>query len=355
MEYRSVKDLNDRIVDWSRTLPRDLDLVVGIPRSGLLAANLLALHLNLPMTDLAGLLEGRVIANGVRYAGPGGKELLQTRANIIVVDDSVFSGGALEKARKRIRIARLPHTIRYGAVFVTPEAVKAGKVEWFAEVVPGPRVFEWNVMHTPLMSNYCVDIDGVLLRGEDSELSGDALRVLGPRTDGPLFLTPRYEIGWLVTTRSEDQREKTETWLDEQGVRFRELVMQPGVRDPQEGGTPLDSASFKAAVYLETGADLFLEGVGPAAAEIARLSGKPVFSLETREMIYPGNQPRRPHPHVRPPHPTEKALRWLSRLPGRAFRKAKRGAWGMRSDPPSRTSGSGVSWPAEPAPGSPVE
>ena len=67
MNYRSINDLNKTIIDNLYLLPRDIDLIVGVPRSGLLAANLLALYLNLPMTDVKGLLEGRTISSGKRY------------------------------------------------------------------------------------------------------------------------------------------------------------------------------------------------------------------------------------------------------------------------------------------------
>jgi len=42
----------------------DIDLIVGIPRSGLLVANLMVLHRNLPMTDVIGLHDGRLTDTG---------------------------------------------------------------------------------------------------------------------------------------------------------------------------------------------------------------------------------------------------------------------------------------------------
>ena len=51
MFYRSMNDLNQAIVAWTRTLPRSPDLIVGIPRSGLLVANMIALYMNRAMTD----------------------------------------------------------------------------------------------------------------------------------------------------------------------------------------------------------------------------------------------------------------------------------------------------------------
>jgi hypothetical protein len=50
-------------------LPRNLEVIVGAPRSGMLVANLLALHLNLPMTDIEGLLGSRLITARHGQAG----------------------------------------------------------------------------------------------------------------------------------------------------------------------------------------------------------------------------------------------------------------------------------------------
>ena len=45
MNYRSISDLNNIILQRLSILPRDFDLIVGVPRSGMLPANLLALYL----------------------------------------------------------------------------------------------------------------------------------------------------------------------------------------------------------------------------------------------------------------------------------------------------------------------
>ena len=62
INYRSIKDLNDTIKGSLSRVPKDICLIVGIPRSGLLAANLLALHLNLPLADIERLKEGKIIS-----------------------------------------------------------------------------------------------------------------------------------------------------------------------------------------------------------------------------------------------------------------------------------------------------
>ncbi len=86
MNYRSVADLNLAIKRWMVKLPKDFDLIVGIPRSGLLVANLLALYLNKPLTDVEGLLEGRILSAGPRC----GKVPDFTEIKKVFVVDIVF-------------------------------------------------------------------------------------------------------------------------------------------------------------------------------------------------------------------------------------------------------------------------
>ena len=69
INYRSVADLERAVLRAGHRLPEGLDLVVGLPRSGLLAAALVALQRNLRFTDLDGYLSDRVFASGRTKAG----------------------------------------------------------------------------------------------------------------------------------------------------------------------------------------------------------------------------------------------------------------------------------------------
>lgn len=90
MNYKSVEDMNADTHRLAKSLPRDIDLVVGIPRSGLLAANLLCLHLDVPMTDIDGLCEGRIYDTGSRFEH---RDSLDEFESVLVIDDSVLTGG----------------------------------------------------------------------------------------------------------------------------------------------------------------------------------------------------------------------------------------------------------------------
>ncbi|WP_144797963.1 phosphoribosyltransferase family protein [Halorubrum depositum] len=286
MNYRSVADLNADTRRLARASATDADLIVGIPRSGLLVANLLCLYLDVPMTDVDGLCEGDLIDTGDRYDGD---RTIRDVDSVLVVDDSVRSGGQMTETRERLEAHDFPFDVSYGAIYVSPWGHEY--VDHWVEVVPTPRVFEWNVMHHPMLQYSCVDIDGVLCRDPTPEENDDGERYREFLADVEPNVVPNQRIGHLVTSRLEQYRPETERWLDEHGIRYDSLVMMdlPSKRARQERG---NHARHKADAYDSTDAPLFIESDPRQAAAISRRTGKPVFCYETQEMVRPGHAKR---------------------------------------------------------------
>ena len=99
MNYRNIKDLNNVILQNLSIIPRDIDLIIGIPRSGMLPANLLSLYLNKPYTDLQSFLNGHIYIAGARSQFFDISEF----KNILVVDDSVASGSAIKECKETLK------------------------------------------------------------------------------------------------------------------------------------------------------------------------------------------------------------------------------------------------------------
>lgn len=121
MNYRNIDDLNHCILQHLSILPRDFDLIVGIPRSGMFPANLLALYLNLPVTDLDSFRNGHIYQTGER-----GKTFNMTHIRkVLVVDDSIATGNAINKCRTLLKALNDNYEIKYCAITVClniPEA-----------------------------------------------------------------------------------------------------------------------------------------------------------------------------------------------------------------------------------------
>lgn len=282
IEYRSIRDLNQTILKNLHRVPRDIDVIVGIPRSGLLAANMLALHLNLPLTDVRGLIERRVFEGGVRSKVGEAKLNSLDRLKALVLDDSVDTGWQIRQTKARIEASGFNFDSVFGAIYANPYS--AHNVDIHFEIVPQPRLFEWNLLHHNILERSCVDIDGVLCRDPTEEENDDGpnYREFVANVE-PLFV-PSVPIGWLVTSRLEKYRQLTEHWLDRHGVIYGELVMMnlPSKAARIAAGR---YSKFKSDIYAATDAQLFIESSPLQAREIAMVTRRAVFCMATRQMV----------------------------------------------------------------------
>ncbi|MBZ9676457.1 phosphoribosyltransferase [Mesorhizobium sp. ES1-1] len=285
MHYRSIADMNDTIVAHLHRLPRDIDLVVGVPRSGILAANLVSLTANIAMTDLDSFIDGKIYTSGISTKRRASLDRgVAEMRKILVIDDSVNRGDAMREARRRIEAAGIRADFIFASVY--GHLPRHDDIDFVFETVPHPRMFQWNFMHHIFLEQSCVDIDGVLCL-DPTEAEND---------DGPAYEKflgearplhgPTRKIGWLVTSRLEKYRKLTEAWLDKHEVRYDKLIMLdlPSKAERQRLGV---HGSFKADFYRKSGALLFIESEYRQAENIARLSGKPVLCVETHQVMLP--------------------------------------------------------------------
>ena len=284
MNYRSISDMNDAILRNLHRLPRDIDLVVGVPRSGILAATLVSLTANIPMTDLDSFLAGRIYTSGITKRRAALDRQHSEMRRILVIDDSVAGGNAMRDAREKITAAGIQGDFVYAAVFgLEPQHEGTDIV---LEVVPHPRMFQWNFMHHIFLEQCCVDIDGVLCLDptEDENDDGPAYEKF-LATARPL-LGPTRKIGWLVTSRLEKYRKLTEAWLAKHEIKYDKLIMLdlPSMAERRRLGA---HGSFKADFYRKTDAILFIESEHAQALKITELSGKPVLCVETHMVSFP--------------------------------------------------------------------
>ncbi len=219
MNYRSIKDLNETILRELYAIPRDIDLIVGVPRSGMMPANLMALYLNLPYTDIHSFINGYIYKSGARRQFFGNSEYKK----ILVVDDSIASGSALIECKKSLEHLNGKYDFKYCVVYVTPE--KENLADYALEIVPTPRYFQWNIFNHTTLEKACYDIDGVLCVDPTEAQNDDGPQYISFLLNAAPLYIPGSKIGTLVTSRLEKYRDETETWLKNNGVRYDKLVM----------------------------------------------------------------------------------------------------------------------------------
>lgn len=272
LNVRTITDMAQVIArNLHRFDRRKFDVVIGIPRSGMLPASILATHLQLPLADPVGY--GKGIVHG-RSGTP-----VEGGSRVLLVDDTVNKGRAMAQAVKLLpRGTKITRACVYGPYQVArPEEI----VDISLEHCHGPRVFGWNLWKHIRLPRWAFDLDGVFCRDPERAENDD-----GPQykrfieTAEPLFL-PARPIGHIVTGRLERYRSETEGWLRKQGIAFESLTMMPFATKAERmahGGR----GQWKAQQAKRLGVEMFIESSAKQAGIIAREAGIPVWCTETQ-------------------------------------------------------------------------
>jgi uncharacterized HAD superfamily protein/hypoxanthine phosphoribosyltransferase len=281
MNFRSVSDLYSTVRKQCHRFPRDIDLIVGVPRSGLLAANAVSLALNRPLTDLNSFLEGRVYGGFSRRTGAQADQDANYKS-VLIVDDSILTGHAMQKVRKRIQDQSLNHAVVYAAVYGLHRSHP--EVDIVLERCASPRMFEWNALHHPSLDISCVDLDGVLCVDPEDSQNDDGLNYIEFMRSATVLNVPTYKINSIVTARLEKYRPHTEAWLEANGIQYDNLYMLD-LPSADERRRRRIHAEFKAEIYgRKEDCWLFIESNTAQASAIQERTGKSVLAYQ--DMIF---------------------------------------------------------------------
>jgi uncharacterized HAD superfamily protein len=260
-------------------IPFDLDGVVGIARSGMLPATMIALQRNVMVCDVDSFLAGRPPEPGKsRYKRRVNLDVSQWK-KILLVDDSVASGGSMREAIEKISSARPDVKITSLAVFGLDKDAEFCNL--VLNVCPFPRVFEWNLFHHPHhMKDACLDIDGVLCLDPTSEQNDDGVLYKDFLVNAAPKFVPTVKVGYLVTSRLEKYRAQTEDWLFRHHVDYGKLIMLdlPDAATRRRLGA---HGPFKAQVFGSLKDSwLFVESEAAQAQTIREITGKNVICID---------------------------------------------------------------------------
>lgn len=275
--FKSISDLNNCIFKNISKIPQNIDLIVGIPRSGMLPANLIALYLNKPYTDIDSFIEGKVYSCGYRGNFIKDKNI----KNVLVIDDSICTGYAIDKAKNKLK--KLNFNFIYAVIYARSDSKH--KVNISFETIDSSRVFQWNMFHHKrILSLSCVDIDGVLCRDPLPEENDDGEKYHKFLISAEPKFIPTVKIKTLITCRLEKYRNETEFWLKKHGIEYDKLIMLnlPNAIERRKWGKYGD---YKGNEYKKQGYIFFIESSLSEAKRIKEISGKTVFCMETMSLV----------------------------------------------------------------------
>ena len=280
-------------------IPKDIDVIVGVSRSGLFPASLLSMHLHLPFFVLrtGGFLDLMPCEAGWRFNGRNYFKKTDRQIHIsdfkhpLVVDDNSQSGTSNKITRSVMdknceKYTLLNIYVKYGSSCYPDIFHK--NVDWPSTLM------EWNIFNSINVNSgtMAFDFDGILCedclphQDDDGEKYLDFINNAKPK-----YIIRKKPIPLIVTARIEKYREPTMKWLDRHGMRVDKLVMHPARTLAERRGDNI--AAYKARHFKEFADNkrrgifrpTFFESCNRQANEIARITNEMVVCPPS-EKIY---------------------------------------------------------------------
>ena len=264
INYVSYEQLTKDAFNLAKRLPRKYDIIVGIPKSGMIPAYVIGFALGLPVYSINEIFK------------------IHNDNKILLIDDSITSGGTMKSALHELSNYNV-HT-----VVIYSDRPKPN-VNYYQRIVDAPRVFQWNIFKHGHLATAAIDFDGVLC--QDPVILEDDINPM-PYIDFirnaiPLHI-PKREVLAIITNRIEKYRDHCEFWLNKHNVKYKKLIM-----------SPFDTANERRKVYSELGgngywkgeqakkigAKWFIESNITQAHQIKSVINKSVFCTDTMQMI----------------------------------------------------------------------
>ena len=267
--------------EWIQTFPRQYDLIVGVPRSGMMIASIIALKLGKGLTTPDLLKQGKYW-----YSSQGSAKLsLDNIHHILLVDDSLDQGRAMDKAIDTIDSIGKDFSITRAALIVREETKH--HVDIYHKIIAPPRTFEWNILHRKIASYnetrvLAVDMDGVLCANPPEGADDDEEWYLEWMKRANPYLIPGFEIDVILTCRLEKYRGITEDWLKRHNVRYKELLMWDL---PAKSARQGRFAQHKIDVLLRIKPDMYWESNWEQAQRIWEDTRIPTLCIDEMIML----------------------------------------------------------------------
>lgn len=281
---------SDLIYDTLRIIDKlpQIRGVIGIPRSGMIPASMLAVSLSVPLYSLE---MGRMVKLSAQEKF-GGSRMFSHKDRLdlpfLVVDDTSYTGSAMVETRKNL-------TKRYPELEFIFTAIYHEPCIYFLTNDDGcdvldivnnelkfPHILEWNIFNAHPTQLGIFDLDGVFCldctpeQDADEKLYVEWIKSVAPIKERiPRIFQPMA----ICTARPEKYRDETESWLAKSGIGYSKLFMWEGSKEQR------DKNNRHRENVAEYKADRFKSFVGDVIAPNARMfrpyKSKPLFFIES--------------------------------------------------------------------------
>jgi hypoxanthine phosphoribosyltransferase len=281
--FITTQNLSQHTTELLAALPPTIDTIVGVARSGMIPASIMAAYLHVPLLSLSqdrGLID---IGHGARLRS----QIKRDPTHILIVDDTVATGNEMSRAVGVVASQYPKAMISKCAIYSTSRGLR--HLDYAYASYDGLHFLEWNFQNAGHGAQAAYDFDGVLCRDFTySEMRNAETYIAAIRNIEPKYLPRRTHIQLIVTARPQWTRTDTLAWLSHHGITTARLEMWPGPWSPDAAA----AAEWKAEHFKSSKLPLFIESSTFQAKRIHELTGLPVLSIEAKQLF--ANEPPSP-------------------------------------------------------------
>lgn len=280
LKFKSLNELKVQI-RTNLHLFNKYDVVVGIPRSGMLIALIIGLELNKLTIQFQDLLDKNF--KNIYSSRMNNLEKINNKIKILVCDDSINTGNTIKKIKNQIQIYGLnnEYEINYFSAYATEQS--KNNIDFYLEKIEQPRIFEWNIFHHDYGKYFLWDFDGVFCNDPSEFENDDGERYLNFIKSATPKIIPTKPIGMIVSARLEKYRAQSIDWLNKYKINFSSLFLLNSTAELRKKNSL--HKIFKAEVYSRTNSLLFIESDIQQANWIFEKTRKPVYCIETNQYL----------------------------------------------------------------------
>jgi len=280
INFIKYNELIDDSKILSQKIPRNYDVIVAIPRSGLIPASIIGFQHNIPVITVNEFINNIINGHGNRLK----RNFKGIINKILLVDDTTSTGNAMNEAVNKIKPVCSKNNIEFETC--TIYSLHSSKnINFTHKIINNPRLFEWNIFNSGHLLTACVDIDGVLCEDPNFIESGDNFRphVINAK---PKYLLGRPTLA-LITNRLEKYREETKIWLKKHNIEYKHLIMS-NFKTPEErriNASKFGYGHMKAQKMKELGGQWFIESSIQQAKQIKNITNVSVLCTDNMIML----------------------------------------------------------------------
>lgn len=267
--FKDFNYINTLVFNNLYKIPNDIDLIIGIPRSGLLVGGLVAEYINKPIMDLYSVNEHYKNLNLNPMASKTPLVDLSKVKKVLLVDDTVYAGTTMKNAIAFIKENFNFEIVTY-CIFVKPGMGK--NCDIFCQETE--HFIPWNILKVSA-GEACFDMDGVLCEEVPAKFDTDDSNYVEFIRNSRQLFRPDRKLNTIITGRLEKYRGVTEEWLKKHNIQYDRLIML-NVKNVNERNR-MDVGKYKAEQYKKSGCTLFVESSVKQATTIKNVANKPVF------------------------------------------------------------------------------